>query len=237
MRCLRAAVADAPILVVIASLAIISCLPQSPPRPSFPSPLTGDHARFLSSLPPLTFFSYNVSGFAMKRYKPQVHLPMPLSAAHTDAFEKLLYSSLAKSPLRVFSPLDADLFYAPIYISSEPRPSLRRAVLPLLDSQGPWLTRHSGVDHVFVHMVFCINIFAIHLREQMWLPFSLTLPDILWDWVCAEPRMAIKYTVVPYNSNLFPRGTDDDRNISAFFMGDMRPMFWSPHGPAVRQKM
>jgi hypothetical protein len=199
------------------------------------SPLTLHPAHFINSLPPLTFYSYSTSNFSLPHDKHNP-IPMPTELAHTNAFEKLLYASLMRSHYTILSPERADLFYIPIYITSEPSPKFRRQVIPFIRQQGPWHDRYLGVDHIAVHMVFSINLFSISFHEQRKIPYSLTYPDILWDWVCNFPRWNIRNTIVPYNSNLDPT-LQLPKNLSVFFMGDMRPMFWSSHGPRVRKRM
>jgi hypothetical protein len=229
-------VADLPLAILVVCLMIFVIMPNElPTLPVNPPALAGHHARFLDSLPPLTFYSYNTSGFAVP-WDNITHIPMPRQVAHTNAFEKLIYESLLRSHYTIPFPEKADLFYIPIYISQGKSPKLRHDIIPFLRQQGPWHNRYRGVDHIFVHMVFSIDLFSIGFQEQKWIPYSLTYPDVLWDWTCDFPRRSIRHTIVPYNSNIDPE-PHLKKNISIFFLGNLAPKFWSPHGPRVRALM
>lgn len=193
------------------------------------------YLRFKDSLPPLKFYKYDISSFTEK-HRPH-GLPMDESEYYVEVFEELVYEALERSPFRVFDPEKADLFYANVIISRDPHPKVVKTVIPWMREHWPYYDRYGGVDHIFIHMVFFSHFFAIGYHEPKTLPVSITVPDLPWEWINENTREAMRFTVVPYGSITPPFFDDDERNISAFFIGDLNPRWGPRHGPLVRQGM
>jgi hypothetical protein len=149
-------------------------------------------------------------------------------------FESIVYATLEHSDLRVSNPLDADVFYLPRRLLGPNKQGLNDPLIPFLHTQGPWVERYSGVDHLFIHMVFAMNrMFPIADSDVHIHPYSLTIPDIPWERSVESPRTSIKNTIVPYHSNADRLIGDTDRMISIFFLGCLNPMFGP--GPMIQR--
>ncbi|OHT00009.1 Exostosin family protein [Tritrichomonas foetus] len=190
---------------------------------------------FQNKLAPLSIFLYNVSGFNRSETKFEAKWPMERQKMHTEIFEPLFYHQMQEYCYKTNDPLKADVFGTPIIISYQPYIKLTQSVIPFINKTGPYLMRYGGVDHFFIHVVFCSSFFSIGYQEQKFLPYSLSLPDFHWSWSINNVRQSWRTTIIPYTSN--QETSPLNKSISIFFIGTMSPSFLGGTGKKVRRAM
>ena len=195
------------------------------------------HYFFLSnSIAPLRIYLYNVSGLNCSKDKITTKWPKKREKMHTDIFERLIYHQIEKSStLRTYNWRKADIFGASYFLTVRPYDKLTEFLIPFLNKTVHYIDRYGGVDHFFVHPVFCSHYFSIQYQEQKYLPYSLSLSDYHWSWTLDNTRYAWRTTIVPYTSNQIIKPIK--KNISVFFIGTLNPAFMGGTGRKVRRAM
>ena len=195
------------------------------------------HYFFLSnSTAPLRIYLYNVSGLNCSKDKVATKWPKKRKDMHTDIFERLIYHQIEKSStLRTYDWRKADIFGVSYFLTVRPYDKLTEVLIPFLNKTVHYIDRYGGVDHFFVHPVFCSHYFSIQYQEQKYLPYSLSLSDFHWQWTLDKTRYAWRTTIIPYTSNQIIR--PKRKNISVFFIGTLNPAFMGGTGRKVRRAM
>lgn len=195
------------------------------------------HYFFLSnSIAPLRIYLYNLSGLNCTKDKVITKWPKKRIEMHTDIFERLIYHQIEKnSELRTYDWRKADIFGAPYFLTVRPYDKLTEILIPFINKTVHYIDRYGGVDHFFVHPVFCSHYFSIQYQEQKYLPYSLSLSDFHWFWSIDKVRYAWRTTIIPYTSNQEIQSMK--KNISVFFIGTLNPAFMGGTGRKVRRAM
>lgn len=198
--------------------------------------LTRHYFFLFNSTAPLRIFLYNMTGFKAPRNKINAKWPMKRKDMHTDIFERLIYHQIEKSStLRTYDWRKADIFGASYFLTVRPYDKLTEVLIPFLNKTVHYIDRYGGVDHFFVHPVFCSHYFSIQYQEQKYLPYSLSLSDFHWTWTLYNTRYAWRTTIIPYTSN--QEISAIKKNISVFFIGTLNPAFMGGTGRVVRRAM
>jgi len=204
--------------------------------------LTKHYHYFLHRLPPLKIYKYNISiPYQEELAKIQYVSAIEQNLAHTTVFEFILHETLEKSKLLSANPNDCDLFYVPLfgalYNQKRQFADIDNVVIPAMNQIGPYFSKHGGIDHTFVQMLFSHSAIPLTLEKQLTLPSMLTLGDLNFDYSVNSVRESWRNVNFPLTSNINQLYVPNDRPISAFFIGQIELTGYDKCATRIRRGM